>query len=125
MTGTVLRVGVLAVAGAAVLSAGCATRQVAVDGPDGAEPPPKTGLQTRVCGVVLRVREPERWVVLECSVFPAPGQVVGLSRGGKTVARVRLTTHRRGPNVVAEIVEGLPMAGDVIETVSQRTEERP
>jgi len=124
VTGAALRAGVLAAAGVAVLSPGCATRPVPVDGSEGAGPS-QTGLQTRVCGVVLRVREPERWVVMECSVFPSPGQVVGLSRGGKAVARVRLTAHRRGPNVVAEIVEGLPKAGDVIETVSQRTEERP
>lgn len=109
---------------AGAILAGCATRPVVADGP-GDSGPPQKGLQTRVCGVVLRVREPERWVVLECSVFPAPGQVVGLSRDGKAVAWVRLTAHRRGPNVVAEIVEGLPMAGDVIETVSHRTEERP
>jgi hypothetical protein len=122
--GAALRAGVLVAAGVAVFSPGCATHPVPADGSEGAGPS-QTGLRTRVCGVAIRVRDAERWVVLECSVFPAPGQVVGLSRGGEAVARVRLTAHRRGPNVIAEIVEGLPMAGDVIETVSQRTEERP
>lgn len=122
MTGAALCAGVLAAA--AVQSAGCATRPASADEPVGAGSP-RPDVRTRVCGEVLRVRDSERWVVLECSVFPAPGQVVGLSRAGKAVARVRVTAHRRGPHVVAEIVEGLPMAGDVIETVSQRTEERP
>jgi len=63
--------------------------------------------------------------VLECPLPPAAGAVVGLSRDGAPAGRVRITRHRRGSYVVAEIVSGRPQAGDSIDERSQGTEERP
>jgi len=102
---------------AGLVAAGCATA-----------PEPGTvpsAIRARPCGTVVRVRDAERWVVLDCPLAPAVGAVVGLSRDGAPAARARITAHRRGSYVVAEIVSGRPQAGDVIDERLQGTEERP
>ncbi len=118
MTGWIAGCAVAAVIG---VTAGCATK------PDSGALPVVAIAEpsARPCGTVLRVREAERWVVLECSLPPPPDSVVVLARDGTPTARVRTTLHRRGPHVVAEIIEGRPKAGDMIEGLSERTEERP
>ncbi len=90
-----------------------------------ASAPVAAGVQARPCGTVIRARSRDGWVVLECPLSPAAGSEVALVRGGEAVARVRITAHRRGSYVVAEIVDGRPRAGDVIDERRQRPEERP
>jgi hypothetical protein len=102
---------------AGLMAAGCSTPPTAAPG--------AAGVQARPCGTVIRPRSHEGWVVLECPLSPAAGSEVDLVRDGVAVARVRITAHRRGSYVVAEIVNGRPQAGDVIDERRQRPEERP
>jgi hypothetical protein len=101
---------------AGLMTAGCSTPSALAPG--------AIGVQARPCGTVIRTRSHEGWVVLECPLSPAAGSEVDLVRGGVAVARVRITAHRRGSYVVAEIVDGRPQAGDVIDERRQRPEER-
>ena len=68
----------------------------------------------RPCGRVVRVRMDDGWVVLECPVAPPPGAVVSLVRDGRPVGRARATARRAAGYVIAEILDGQPVAGDSI-----------
>lgn len=83
------------------------------------------GIEWRASGRVIRVRPDIGWVVLDCALPPAAGEDVALTRNGQIVAHVRATEHRRGAIVAADILEGRPMAGDVIEAQSMKAETQP
>jgi hypothetical protein len=77
-----------------------------------AGPPP--GAVRESCHIAVRQSDPEnRYVILECLPVLAPGTEIDLYRGDMKVARVVMTSSRRGGLSVASWLSGEPAAGDL------------
>jgi len=63
-------------------------------------------------GTVVRVNPRDRYVVLECTHLPIPGEVITLYREERVSANVRAGRVASDRYVAADIIEGEPMAGD-------------
>ncbi|MBN1268642.1 MAG: hypothetical protein JXB04_03565 [Kiritimatiellae bacterium] len=81
-----------------------------------AEPPPEPQIITRVvpAASVIRVNPEHRYVILECTVLPNAGEEAKVYRGDDVVAELRVTERRRGSFVAADILSGVPRAGDAV-----------
>lgn len=69
----------------------------------------------RPAGAVLSVDPHQHFVVFESSFRFRAGQQVTAMRGGRPVARLIVHTQSRPPFYVADIHEGRPEPGDLIE----------
>jgi len=71
---------------------------------------------TTSTGVVARVNEPLRFVVLDYALTHLPGadQILFLYRKGQRVAKVKVTGPVRGQTVAADILEGVAAEGDEV-----------
>jgi len=63
-------------------------------------------------GRVVRVNLPGEYVILECTFLPSAGEQITLRRDNRVVSQVRIGAYSSGHFVSADIVEGIPMAGD-------------
>ena len=63
-------------------------------------------------GTVVRVNPVDRYVVLECTHLPIPGEVITLYREERVSANVRAGRVASDRYVAADIIEGEPMEGD-------------
>ncbi len=82
--------------------AGCAT----------AKAPVAFSTAPRLTGKIVRVNDREGYVVAECSVLPSPGEEATVMRGDQRVGRIRFSDQMRPQFAVADILEGLLLAGD-------------
>lgn len=66
-------------------------------------------------GEVTRVNRAEKYLIFE-SAFPfAAGQTVHALRDGRRVATLRVHTLRNRPFYAADILDGVPQPGDLVE----------
>ena len=66
-------------------------------------------------GIVLRVNFAEKYLVFEASHTFAAGEILPVMRDGVRVGRVRVLALRRNRIQSADILDGVPGPGDVIE----------
>ncbi len=74
-------------------------------------------------GRVVRVNVEDRYVILECSLLPNPGQLITLYRNKEQSGVVQVQIHRSGNHAAADVLEGFPMVGDwyvLTQTVSNK-----
>lgn len=70
---------------------------------------------TRPAGVVREVNAAERYLVFE-SLFPfMPGEILHIIRDGRRVGQVRVHRLRHRPFFAADLLEGIPRPGDILE----------
>lgn len=72
-------------------------------------PPPGPSL-----GEVIHVNKEMRYVVLQCTALPSPGEEIRVFRGDQTVGRLRVTGPVHDVFVAADVVEGDMRQGDRI-----------
>ena len=72
-------------------------------------------VRLRPAGVVRRVNAPEKYLVFESSFAFRSGQELDAMRLGKRVGRVRVHRLQRRPLYAADILEGAPRSGDLLE----------
>lgn len=109
-----LRFLLLAIWAFAALS--CRTTEKA---PDEVEP-----IVSRPSGVVQRVNFPEKYLIFQASrPFPA-GETLVLRRDGSEVGRVRVLPYRRKSIQAADILDGVPEIGDVLQRPAHSQTER-
>jgi hypothetical protein len=66
-------------------------------------------------GEVVRVNRSDRYVIVQCAALPSEGQTYRVYRGFSSVALIRFTGAARRPFAAADILEGLPQAGDRVQ----------
>ncbi len=77
------------------------------------DPAPKVILQP--AGVVTRLSLPEKYLIFESSFPFAAGQTVHAVRDGRRVATLRVHPLRQRPFHAADILDGVPRVGDLVE----------
>lgn len=76
-------------------------------------PPPEVTL--RPAGVVRRVNAPERYVLFESTFAFEAGRELRAVRDGRPVATLRVHPLRHRPFQAADILDGAPREGDLVE----------
>jgi len=78
-----------------------------------AEPAPSVVFQP--AGVVTRINRAEKYLVFESSFPFVAGQTVHAVRDGRRVATLRVHPLRQRPFYAADILDGVPQTGDLVE----------
>jgi len=89
-----------------LLAGACATRRAEE---------PAASFHMRPAGVVRRVNRPEMYVIFESPFVFRNGQEVEVLRMGRRVGRLRVHRLQTRPFYAADILDGAPQAGDLVE----------
>lgn len=81
-------------------------------------PPSRERLIIEPAGIVQRVNFAEKYLVFEASHLFATGEELVVMRDGRPAGRVRVLSIRRKRIQSADILEGAPRVGDIVERFS-------
>ena len=95
-----------------VFTAGCASHRAPMDSLEVPVAIQAEAPRVPFSGVVIRVNDEFRYVVMQCTILPSIGEEAKVVRDGKIVGRIQVSGPTHSPFTVADILEGTVKTGD-------------